>query len=111
MIYKISVTVALLIALAGPALGQAPNFLPKMMPIICMAKSQFGATVAKKEKVFLIGVMPALKSHIVEIWKTPKTDGSWTITIRSAADSEICIIAAGSQMVPADYFTESGLPR
>ena len=109
--FSFTVTVVLLLALAAPALAVQPTaFLTKMLPMICMAQEQFGATVRKKEKLFLIGVMPALQSHILEIWKAPKTNG-WTITIRSGAEKEICILAAGSQLLPSDYFAESGLPR
>jgi len=56
----------------------------------------------------MAGVMPSLPEHLLEIWRNPKGDG-WTITIRSAKEKEICIISAGSQLVPTEWFTESGL--
>ena len=46
MISKFSFTIVMALALAVPARAQQPTaFVTKMLPMICMAQEQFGATV------------------------------------------------------------------
>ncbi|MAS98242.1 MAG: hypothetical protein CMF29_04875 [Kiritimatiellaceae bacterium] len=80
----------------------------RVMPIICLERSFFKATIGRDKKILLLGTMPG-SDHLIEVWRGKNM--TWTILFRNPKNDEICILASGNQLIPVDWFEEKILPQ
>lgn len=74
----------------------------KMLPILCTSVEHFKTHISSTQKLWIIGVIPELPTHILEIHRNPHDNASphtWTVAIRHANQKEICVVAAGNHLI------------
>ena len=101
---------------APPALAEVAGEQPaieddvavqKFAMILCLNQKTFKKAV-RKESLKFYGILPTADKIIVEIYAA-QPGGSFTIAIRDATQDEVCIMIAGSELVPVSWFIESDL--
>ena len=78
----------------------------KSIPIFCMNRKTFERAV-QNERLSFYGVIPTAATIIVEIYSAKPGETGFTIAIRDATQDEVCIILAGSELVPVSLTTAS----
>ena len=80
----------------------------KFAAIFCVNRKTFEKAV-KNERLKFYGVIPTVNKFIVEIYAAPPGESGFTIAVRNATQDEVCIMLAGSDLVPVAWFSESGI--
>lgn len=76
----------------------------KFAAIFCVNQSTFKKAV-RNESLKFYGVIPTAAKFIVEIYAAPPGSTGFTIAIRNGAQDEVCIMLAGSELVPVTQAT------
>lgn len=112
LVVTVALSICGMILFVSTLLGDEIRVVKKMMPILCVPPEHFETHVADTQKLWVIGIIPALPSHVMEIHRNPDNNTlthTWTVAIRDANQKEVCILAAGNQLIPSDWFTEKHL--
>ena len=77
----------------------------KYAMILCVNQKTFKKAVGE-ERLKFYGVIPTIDRIILEIYTGAS---GFTIAIRDSMQDEVCIMAAGSELVPVAWSIQSGL--
>lgn len=102
--------IAILILLF-PILAHAkqPGFGKKLLPIFCMPIEAFQEGQKRVgEDQYVFGVLKNNPHMLFEIYKNDSiNDPTFSVTLRKG--SEICVLVAGTELLPVWWFEEKGL--
>ena len=76
----------------------------KLAMILCVNRKTFKKAI-RKERLRFYGVIPTAEGIIVEIYTAKSGESGFTIAIRDATQDEVCIMLAGSDLVPVSWST------
>ena len=76
----------------------------KFAMILCVNQKTFKKAV-RKEHLRFYGVIPTADKIIMEIYTAPSGGSGFTVAIRAATQDEVCIMLAGSELVPVTQAT------
>ena len=76
----------------------------KSIPIFCMNRKTFERAV-QNERLRFYGVIPAETNVVVEIYSAEPGRSGFTVAVRDANQDEVCIMLAGSDLVPVSWST------
>ena len=76
----------------------------KFAMILCVNQKTFKKAV-RKEHLRFYGVIPTADKIIMEIYTAPSGGSGFTVAIRDATQDEVCIMLAGSELVPVTQAT------
>ena len=80
----------------------------KLAMILCVNRKTFKKTV-QNERLKFYGIVPTADKIMVEIYTALPEGSGFTIAMRDAVHDEVCIMLAGSELVPVAWFSESGI--
>jgi|TARA_R100000656_G_scaffold124929_1_gene104426 hypothetical protein len=103
----VPITASSPVAAEQPAI-EDDTAVQKFAAIFCVNRKTFEKAV-KNERLKFYGVIPAVNKFIVEIYAAPPGGSGFTIAVRNATQDEVCIMLAGSDLVPVAWFSESGI--
>ena len=76
----------------------------RFAPIFCVNRKTFEKAV-RNERLIFYGVIPTAAKIIVEIYSAKSGESGFTIAVRDATLDEVCIMIAGSELVPVAWST------
>jgi hypothetical protein len=91
------------------SIAQEKTFVKKLLPMMCIPYSIFEEQQKRvNEKSVVFGIMDHSPDVLFELHKNESPDNpSFTVTLRRG--TQICMIVAGTQLVPSWWFEEKGL--
>ena len=103
------VLLILLILFPFVTIAKDKLFVKRLLPMMCIPYSIFAEQQRRvNEKSVVFGIMDHSPDVLFELHKNENPDNpSFTVTLRRG--TQICMIVAGTQLVPSWWFQERGL--